>query len=199
MFNTLLDGVFPPRKSEYVARKTTVEMVESYIAPKLIEHTSPNTLGILPFKNSVVRDLVHECKYYGNRKATKLLSHALSAFLYEYLVEHADFLGPKIIFVPMPVSKTRKRERGYNQVERILTLSDIQYESVLYKCIDTPSQLTRSRKERVAISSGVFKAGVVDTETTHILIDDVVTTGATMQAAIDALGNSSIVPIALAY
>lgn len=102
------------------------------------------------------------------------------------------------LIVPVPLSKNRLKERGYNQAELIAKhlfeklKSKTDFDStearlrcdVLYKIKDTPAQVSvKNRKERLKNLDGAF--AVKNPELVEgkniILIDDVSTTGATLR------------------
>lgn len=206
MWNEILDLIFPPRDEDLLVRSLVPKNIHSLISPKLIEDTIPATITLLPFKNLYVRALIHECKFHNNKKAVELLSSALSAFITEYMIERIELAGIDITIIPMPLSLHRYKERGYNQVANVTEKTSVHcalpHKTVLAKIHDTKSQVSLSKKERLRNQQGAFTAEKVTPATTYILVDDVVTTGATMNAAIEALqkaGAKHIVPIALAH
>jgi ComF family protein len=176
------------------------------LVPRLIEHTTPATITLLSFKDPRVRALLHECKYHRNTHAVKLLAHTLSTFLTEYIIEQSAFGGMKMTLVPVPLSINRYKERGYNQValvtSKVSAQCSIPQKTVLAKIKDTKSQTTLNRSERLRNQEGAFVCEHVSKTTTYVVVDDVLTTGATLTAALDALtkaGAVNIVPIALAH
>ena len=95
------------------------------------------------------------------------------------------------LIIPVPLSKSRMKERGYNQVELIAKhLSLLQRLNLctdaLVKIKDTPAQVSvKNRKERLKNLDGAF--AIKNPEKIFgkniILIDDVSTTGATIREA----------------
>lgn len=115
---------------------------------------------------------------------------------------------PKIVIIPMPVSKQRRRERGFNQCElltdeigeldvkkRLTIVNDL-----LLRKKNTSRQTLKDRQGRLASAHELF---VVDekifnriksetpeiVDAMFIIIDDVVTTGSTMKEAVHTMRN----------
>ncbi len=96
-----------------------------------------------------------------------------------------------IIIIPIPLSRKRLRQRGYNQSELLgKFLSDklsVKISSnVLYKTRETISQVEiKDRSKRLKNLQGAFEVKNPETikNKSVILIDDIITTGATMAEA----------------
>lgn len=139
--------------------------------------------------NSVVRSLIHELKYKNNEYIGKwIIDH------YEYLWDDKFFSDIDLI-IPVPLHYKRKLERGYNQVDLfciyISNKTGVKYEEKAIKKVkNTTSQTTKSREERLNSMNEVFK--VIEPSKIKdkhlLLVDDVLTTGATLEA----LGNTAI-------
>ena len=89
--------------------------------------------------------------------------------------------------VPVPLHISRLRERGYNQsalLGRALaqSLSLPLRENWLFRVRATKPQSTQSRKERLAAMEGAFEACDEVAGLRILLVDDVLTTGATAQS-----------------
>lgn len=136
-------------------------------------------------KESDVQELVHAFKYKGN----KHLAYYLGRMAAIKLLKHAAFNSIDYI-VPVPLHKKRLRERGYNQAEWIAK----GVASVLNKPIDTTTLIrckhneTQTKKnifDRWRNAQHIFKI----TNAQHfnhkniLIVDDVITTGATIEAA----------------
>ena len=111
------------------------------------------------------------------------------------------------VLVPMPLSRQRLQERGYNQAHVLacaLDASKIAH-GVLLRMVDTPPQRTLARSERL---QAVQHAYAVDPLQTYriaqrriVLLDDVMTSGASLHAAALALrqaGAAHITALVLA-
>lgn len=93
------------------------------------------------------------------------------------------------VLIPVPLYAARRRERGYNQSEvlarclaRVCPRSSVA--ALLYRCRATPTQTHLSKEQRRANVRGAFalKNPLIDPGGNYVLIDDVMTTGATLDA-----------------
>ncbi len=203
------DLLFPPRADERTVRELREDEFLALLDPRLVPSTRPAAVGLLRFGDPQVRAAIHEAKYHGSERAFALLAAALA----DYLREN-DELGTRTVLVPVPLGRARRKERGYNQVEEVARrvareLNLALDSSLLERVRETPTQVSLSRDAREENMRGAFATtpwlrGTSSTDianTTYIVVDDVITTGATLQAALDALtssGASHIIPIALA-
>lgn len=210
-FSFLLDLLFPPRISKQLERNANIET----LAPKVIPVTLPSepfpTVALLPYRDPLVQGLIVELKYHENRRAVGLLATVLADYLLPLVAEDSAFASsPNFVLVPVPLGRSRRSERGYNQVERICRAASHQMRetiptdaSILKRTRDTAPQTTLSASERRTNMQGAFTAArPLDSTHTYILVDDVTTTGATLAAAVEALrdgGATRILPIALAH
>jgi len=141
-----------------------------------------------------VRSCVHAAKYHGHVRAAQLLGEALSPYVAELIAEKELFgTYEQPIIVPVPLHKQRKKERGFNQAGRIAEVVAREtstklldcHNDVLIRVRDTAPQAKLNRKVRLQNLKSAFK--VVKEQAVKnadiILIDDVVTTGATMASA----------------
>jgi ComF family protein len=146
--------------------------------------------------------LIHELKY---RKGWYLKADFMTI-----LKKMDSFLGfyRGATLVPVPLHTQRKRERGFNQSEWIASLlSSINPDSVVKNILErtkkTLSQTGLEREERCKNVEGAFrlKPGEnIDKEQPYCLVDDVYTTGATLNACAKVLairGAKSISVITL--
>lgn len=198
-----LDFLFPPRADEAIVRSVSPDDFLAFMTPRLVPLTRPGTAALFPFSETSVRAAIHEAKYHGSGLAFALLAAALSDYLRD-----GDEQSRKTILVPVPLGKSRHRERGFNQVEEIARrgvkeLGIMVDSTLLVRTRETISQVSLPRSAREENMRGAFGAArPADPAYLYIVIDDVTTTGATLQAAIDALreaGAEHILPLALAH
>ena len=202
-----LDFLFPPRVDEITLRDISIDDFLAHMRVRLLPETRPETIGLLPFTDAQVRAAIHEAKYHGSAHAFELLSATLT----EYLRDADDGLHKPII-VPIPLGSKRLKERGFNQVEEVAcrALRSLGEEwgcaldtTLLERTRETASQVSLPREKREENMRGAFRATRrADPARTYIVIDDVITTGATLQSAIGALkeaGVAHIIPLALTH
>lgn len=209
MFN-LLNLLFPPRSDELLVRSTPQRTLVSLMRPREVPDTRPPSVTLFSYGHPLVRACTHEAKYHGNPRAFEALGAALAAYLD---ADEEAYHSPRMSVVPIPLGKKRQKERGFNQVEEVVRYAlrhsarrggEITLTShLLERTRDTTSQVSLPREKREQNMRGAFRArNPVSPEVTYLLIDDVLTTGATLQAGIDALraaGATTIIPLALAH
>ncbi len=194
----LLDVVFPRDRGLRRFDSLSVDVLARTCVTPIVERTLP-VIAPLPFEHDLVRSVVHAAKYYGHERAALLLGAVLAPHLAEELAERRMFGAfHETLVVPMPLHRSREQERGFNQAERI-AVAMIRYlaDTGLTLAPDILSRVRRTAPQahqtsRLKRSANVRGAFVVaerhKAEGKHILlIDDVVTTGATLHAAREAL------------
>lgn len=135
-------------------------------------------------KKSKYNRLLHQLKYQGRKEIGTFLGKLLGSRLKATAFESVD------IIIPIPLHRAKFRRRGFNQSAIIANgISDIlgkpANENILYRKIFTSTQTRKSRFDRWENVEGIFECRNTDEiKNKHILlIDDVVTTGATLEAA----------------
>ena len=155
-------------------------------------------------KETLVQQLIHQLKYKSNKAIGKYLGELMAASLLESnRFQNIDAL------VPLPLFAKKERKRGYNQAaiicEGMSTMMNVPvYNNLLVRQRFTETQTKKHREERWENVEGSFslnKETVLEGKNI-LLVDDVVTTGATFEAAGMALlkvKNTSLSIAALAY
>ena len=166
--------------------------------------TDIQNAGALLFftKDSLVQTLVTQLKYHHNKKVGILFGKLMGeAIAVEEKFKQVDFI------IPIPISASKMNSRGYNQSEVIaLGIQQVWNRSimqdVLIKKNWSNSQTKKDRKARLQqVPDLFFLQNPAFIKGKHILIvDDVLTTGATLEAAIETLmaGSPASVSIAVA-
>jgi ComF family protein len=148
---------------------------------------------LMDYRTSEVQDLIRSLKYDGAGHAARLAAKVLEEYLREEIAESHIFSARPVLIVPVPLHRARLRERGFNQIELVLknlsrefrdgTLSRVET-GALARTRATDPQTRLSREERLANVRDAFTFSASTFGNAHIyLIDDVVTTGATLANA----------------
>lgn len=135
-------------------------------------------------QGSRFRKLLHYLKYHQKPEIGVLLGKELGA----EMLKSNNFSDIDVV-IPVPLHPKRKKQRGYNQSEKIgegisKVMGIPQYTDVFIRNEYTQTQTRINREERWKNVSGKFKIeNNAKIENKHILlVDDVVTTGSTMEA-----------------
>lgn len=145
---------------------------------------------------STFQQLIHLFKYEHHLTLARYFGAALSSTFFEDINNHD-------LMVPVPLYKTRERERGYNQsamiAAEIAGNTGIKFRNdVLMRFNPTKSQATLNRKQRIENVQNAF--GVSDASIAGkriIIIDDVITTGSTLNACAKVLFENNAKQISL--
>jgi ComF family protein len=153
-----------------------------------------------------VQHLLHELKYNGKME----IGYKLGT-LYGGMMRESDFPEGIELIVPVPLHEKKKRKRGYNQSDYFaMGLSeslDIEWlPDALKRNVYTETQTGKTRFERWGNVGSVFEVKREEKveDKSILLVDDVITTGATLEACAHALlqggaGKVSIASIAVAH
>ena len=145
------------------------------------------------YKNPVIRTSIWHLKYKNNHDIARVYGRALYDMILEDISETALFENRAVYLVPIPLSRKRMNERGYNQAEllvRALLALDtdhaFQNGEKFLKRRDTENRQSHVKNKQARLKNIVdsFEVrGPLPEHAHFILIDDVVTTGATLREA----------------
>ncbi len=136
-----------------------------------------------------VRDLLYALKYSNGLWAAEDIGR-----IAEYAEGLSDFLEEATL-VPVPLHPRKLRERGYNQSELIAGSIARRFDRpevarLLARRVDTPSQTQFNRVERYRNLKNAFRVNrrvEIDPKRHYVIVDDVFTTGSTLNACAAAL------------
>lgn len=143
-------------------------------------------------KHSALQHIMHGFKYKGNKD----LGHQLGLIMGNYMLESRRFRHLQAL-IPLPLHESRERKRGYNQAEILCNgIAEILHLPVITHAVKrlsaTETQTKKSRIERWQNMEGKFMLAdereVADKQV--LLVDDVITTGATLEACAVALSEA---------
>lgn len=201
-FHPLLDFVYPnqcilcdeaaPSNGDVVCSTCwgSLRVVDGVVTDGLMARDAMDEIRAGYYYDDSFRAVIHYLKYQGYSKLAEKIAIRLNYVLSQYSEWKAD-----AVIVPVPMHRIKRRERGYNQAAEIArglaNLSGLPYrEDVLLRRVNTVSQTKMSEaygrvdnmQEVFCTSAGSNLSGI------HvILVDDVITTGATANACARAL------------
>lgn len=145
---------------------------------------------------SPYHQILHQLKYYGHTEMGEYMGRCMATHLMD---GGGDFLEGVELIVPVPLSKARKRKRGYNQSEILaqgisqVTGLPVEGDAVL-RVVDNPTQTHLSNTKRWENVKGIFE---ISPSAFHLLkgkhillVDDVTTTGATLTSCAQTILTS---------
>ncbi len=151
-------------------------------------------------KKGIVQHLLHNLKYKGHEDVGMFLGKWLGEEL-----SQIDLYKDIDVVVPVPLHKSKLRKRGYNQVDKfgkeIALALNIEFnDSVLVKTKATTTQVFKDRLKRILTHEADFSIADFHTlKGKHILlVDDIITTGATLEACANELITIEGVTISVA-
>ncbi len=135
-------------------------------------------------KDSIIQSALHQLKYKGNKE----VGYFMGRLMAKALGETDRFMLPDVL-VPLPLFESREKKRGYNQatvlcegMSQVLGIPVLK--DVVCRVRSTETQTRKNRIERWQNMEGKFavtnEAAIRDKHV--MLVDDVITTGATLEA-----------------
>ena len=172
------------------------------------------------YKEAMAKEYCYDCKKhmrsfvrsYSLLRYEGKVKQSMYQFKYHNKTEFADWYSRELVrrygkewkrlhmnaIVPVPVHRKKKRQRGYNQAEilakKLAELLEIPYyPNGLIRIIETRPQKELDDKQRYRNLKQAFLIGTLETVTepkTILLVDDIYTTGATLEACTEVLLES---------
>lgn len=147
-----------------------------------------------------MQHLVHRLKYSGIKEVGSYLGRYYGTILLDSgFMEDIDWL------VPVPLHPSRQRKRGFNQAEIICRgISDSTGVPLLPDALlrkkRSDTQTRKSRVERWENVENIFAAGtaLLPDESHLLLVDDVITTGSTIESCVNILHEQGRIKVSVA-
>lgn len=185
LFEQLLNQLFP--ESCFICKKQDVFLCLD-CQKKMSFQPQWQTLQSIPvwsaydYHDSIHSQLIRAWKYQGKEELADLLVEPV--ILPD--ISHVDLI------IPVPLHKKKYCKRGFNQSEQLAEFLAKQYKSPiskdLYRKKSTPQQAGLNKQQRIVNVKGAFEwRGRELKNASIVLIDDVVSTGSTLQACSDVL------------
>src|SRR3989338_1684606 len=208
LFARFLDLILPRRPRRIPTENRS--LMDVPLDSANLESGGMSITTLMNYRDSPVEDLIRSLKYDGSKHAANLCAEALADFLREEIAANQQFPSRAKLIVPVPLHRTRERERGFNQVDMVLRLLPQEFRNgttsvhapyALYRIRETRQQTHLPRDERIKNVSGAFAVSSQDIiRDAHVfLIDDVATTGATLANAALALQNAGATVTLIAF
>ena len=181
MFNlltSLSSLLFSERETEISIKDLSDSQTNSLYSPGSYN----SFIYLVSYQDPIVKAAIKENKFHNNIKAAQILGSWLSLWTKHQIVN--------TLYIPIPLSSKRKRDRGYNQVERILEAVNQNLPintSSLRKKKHTLPQVELSRKDRLNNLKEAFTFHLTESDLENyqqiVIVDDVITTGTTLNEA----------------
>ncbi len=150
-------------------------------------------------KDGTIQNLIHSLKYKGVKEVGEELGKHLGSELNSSIFSDIDLI------IPIPLHKKRQKFRGYNQSEWIAKgISEIMNKPIDIKSVIratyTETQTKKNKDERWENVKNIFEIKLPENlENKHVLlVDDVITTGSTIESCAKTILEVNNVKISIA-
>ena len=215
LYTNCLALIFPPIPDDTTIVSVTPDALYKKIDQQqtYLKDIDVTVHSAFSYSDETIKNMVHAFKYRRQKHCAPLFAEILKDIVHEDIAEHTVMYPDQPLhLIPIPISLKRYQERGFNQSELLAHALSIHFPDLLILRTDllirtyhTKSQARASnraaRKENIY---GCFKVtyGSSVKDLHILLIDDIITTGATLEEASKTLreaGAKSIRAITIAH
>lgn len=209
LLNSLLDFVYPPlclgcaryNESEYDICSDCLDKIEAYTQPLCLHCAIPLVSNKCPHCDDLIipvfaygpycdplKEIIIQFKFKGLTKAVNYFAYQLAEKYQKDFRVFAD-----TVLIPIPLHPSHLAKRGYNQAEIFCRALGEKFNlpletELLFRARGKKQQARLKPKDRLKNIKGVFEVSGEPIEQKNIiLVDDVVTTGATIKEAVMTL------------
>lgn len=208
IYRSYIYALFPNKKNITKINIHNEEDLQMFIIPKI----KNNHITLTTFRNETIKNFLYAIKYKKYIDGSKIIGKIIKNVIYEEHFENSNFEKMKYMMCAIPITYTRKCSEQYDHLKTII---DYMYDdfnilsSIVYKkdalCwnrdIERQSSI-KNRKERIENVKNAIKVNIkIPKNTICFVIDDITTTGATLNEARRALlekGAEKVITIAFA-
>jgi ComF family protein len=179
---------------------SAIPLLPENILNKKHKGESIDRLDSLWLFDEIFQKVVHLLKYSNCRSIGLQIGHYMGNYLNENQLVDLE----KQVLVPVPLHPVKKRERGYNQSQLIAKgiseVTGIEVNTTLVKRVkNTATQTKMNREERIENMKNAFAPSGRIKNKTVIIIDDVYTTGTTINTVAGVIKNNNEAITAFAF
>jgi ComF family protein len=179
-----------------------------------LKETPAGIVAAFDYRDPVIKKAIWNLKYHRRSH----IGETLGKLLYETYIEEVSDIrtytsGQPILVIPVPLSTKRRKNRGYNQAEKIAVsfckcapanIFALETHAIRRSIHTNPQAHIANRNERLRNVKGVFSIQNTDMlkGRTVIVIDDVTTTGGTLKEVCSILkkaGTKKVYGFAIAH
>ena len=158
-------------------------------------------ITICSLSNETVAEVIYALKYERHQHSIKLVQKLLKTVIEDECIAQSEIIKVPFVLCTIPQTKTRSIKEEYDQLDELakgiiksIKKVPVEYHKNLLSWKRTVSRQsqTKNYKERLSNVSGAMVANPYTKNATHIIIDDVTTTGSSLSEAKRALQDAGI-------